>query len=144
MRLVVTGEGPDGRSRVEEITEIAELDEPEGKVSVAIWTTTSFPPPLPIVRKKTIEELELDLGVPPGAALAQYTRMGPGRVTPVHRTHTLDIAVITAGSAELILQDGSVDLLPGDTIVMPGIIHQWKVGPGGLVIVGTSYGVEAP
>ena len=118
MKLVVTGEGPDGRSRVEDITEITAITEPKGRGSIEIWSTASFPPKLPFERAKTVDVPEFDLGSPPGAA--------------------------RAGSAELILEDGVVELFAGDTLVMPGIIHQWKVGPEGCVMSGTAYGVEAP
>jgi quercetin dioxygenase-like cupin family protein len=62
----------------------------------------------------------------------------------MHRTHTLDVAVIAAGTVSLLLQDEVVELNTGDAVVMPGIIHAWKAGPEGCVIAGTAYGVEAP
>lgn len=144
MKLVLTGEGPGGRSRVEKITDVGEIHEPKGRASVEIWDAPSFPPILSFERKQSVDVPEFDLGAPPGAAKAQYAQMGPDYKSPMHRTHTLDVAVITAGSAELALEDGGVELFPGDTIVMPGVVHAWKAGPNGCVMVGTAYGIAAP
>jgi hypothetical protein len=70
VRLVVTGEGPEGRSRVEQVTEVDEVDEPAGRASVEIWSTSSFPPQLPFERAKSVDVPEFDLGAPAGGARA--------------------------------------------------------------------------
>lgn len=54
---------------------------------------------------------------------------GPSRDHPrdpgMHRTATLDYAVILSGEIEMLLDDGEIHLKAGDTIVQRGTNHAW-------------------
>ena len=51
----------------------------------------------------------------------------PGTGYPMHASDTLDIGVIMSGEMELILENGSTVLGPGDCFVQNGTQHAWKV-----------------
>ena len=144
MKQVLTGLGPDGRSSVLSVETVGEVPEPGGMEISKIWSTPSLPPDLGYVRPKTVDAVERDIGVPLGGASVMYASMGPGRTSPMHRTQTLDVVTIVAGSVELVLETGSVQMDPGDCVVMPAVVHSWSAGPEGCVISAMAIGVEAP
>jgi quercetin dioxygenase-like cupin family protein len=51
----------------------------------------------------------------------------PGFSYRMHRTPTVDFIVIVSGQLELLLDDGSVRLKPGDSVVQRGTSHGWRV-----------------
>ncbi|KAJ3484193.1 hypothetical protein NLI96_g5804 [Meripilus lineatus] len=51
----------------------------------------------------------------------------PGSVSPFHRTHSLDYAIVVKGTIVLELDnDKRVTLHEGDTVVQRGTIHAWR------------------
>lgn len=52
-------------------------------------------------------------------------RLG-GRRTAMHRTRTLDYAVVIEGEVVLILDDGETVLGPGSVVVQRGTDHAWE------------------
>jgi mannose-6-phosphate isomerase-like protein (cupin superfamily) len=54
---------------------------------------------------------------------------GPGRERPrdpgMHRTTTVDYAVVLSGEIEMLLDDSEVHLKAGDTVVQRGTNHAW-------------------
>lgn len=56
-----------------------------------------------------------------------YLDVPPSHVGMMHFTRSADFGVVISGSAELVLPDGSkTTLLPGDSIVQRGNLHQWN------------------
>lgn len=66
--------------------------------------------------------------VPPGAAAAiWYLDTPPGAGSPLHRTVSLDVAVLLEGEAELLLDGGETrHLRPGDMAVQRATMHAWR------------------
>lgn len=63
---------------------------------------------------------------PPGGAAAAIVNLSPGAESPMHRTVTMDWAVILEGEVDLILDGGETRRLRvGDSVVMRGAMHQW-------------------
>ena len=63
---------------------------------------------------------------PPGGSAAAIVSLAPGAQSPMHRTVTMDWAVILAGEVDLILDGGETRRLrAGDSVVMRGTMHQW-------------------
>ncbi|KAJ7113757.1 hypothetical protein C8R46DRAFT_1365904 [Mycena filopes] len=51
----------------------------------------------------------------------------PGNVSPMHRTVTVDYAIVSKGSVILELEEGErVTLNEGDTVVQRGTMHTWR------------------
>lgn len=50
----------------------------------------------------------------------------PGASSPMHRTETLDYAIVIEGQIEMDLDEGTVRLMPGDCVVQRGTNHAWR------------------
>ena len=55
-----------------------------------------------------------------------YPASEGGSATPMHRTQTLDYAVVIEGEITLILDDSEVTLGPGAVVVQNGTDHAWE------------------
>ena len=63
---------------------------------------------------------------PPGGTAAAIVSLRPGAQSPMHRTVTMDWAVILEGEIDLVLDGGETRRLrAGDSVVMRGTMHQW-------------------
>ena len=63
---------------------------------------------------------------PPGGTAAAIVSLRPGAQSPMHRTVTMDWAVILEGEVDLVLDGGETRRLRvGDSVVMRGTMHQW-------------------
>lgn len=76
-------------------------------------------------RNVTID-YETRLGLVRGLGLAPE---GPSREHPrdpgMHRTRTIDYAIILSGEIDLLLDDTDVHLKPGDVVIQRGTNHAW-------------------
>jgi mannose-6-phosphate isomerase-like protein (cupin superfamily) len=136
VRRIITGAGPEGRSRVESIEEITDTG-PVGEVAMtSLWDTT----PGPLERPATAPLLAMAMAA--GATHWMVVHMGPGYEHPDHRTDTVDYDLVVIGQAQLVLDEGSVVLQPGDCAVVPGVAHQWRAGPEGCTLSITMVGLD--
>ncbi len=162
MRRVVTGVGADGRSTVfsDGHAPVAFAPRPDGagafgltrvaggtvdpatgsSVVNELWSLTDDP-------SVTTDDPTLDLesfgvDVPAGETRWIITQMGPGLAAPMHSTPTIDYGVVVAGDVELGLDDGSVRLYAGDSVVVNGVEHSWLAGPSGCVIATVMVGLR--
>ena len=133
VRRVVTGHDANGKSVV--ISDGAPpQDHPMRGTEVGadfteIWSTTEAVPTLaslpdgePTARPFTI--------MPPSGHLIRVIDIYPphmgGHRTVMHRTRTLDYAVVIEGEIVLVLDDSEVVLGPGDVAVQRGTDHAWE------------------
>ncbi|CAE6411959.1 unnamed protein product [Rhizoctonia solani] len=91
----------------------------------AIWTTSQSPADNSSREDVTLERLE---GlVSPGGTNCRVTDLGPGQITPMHRTNSIDYNIIISGRAVHVLEDGSEqEVGPGDIVVQRGTDHRWE------------------
>ncbi|MGW6795812.1 cupin domain-containing protein [Streptomyces chartreusis] len=62
-----------------------------------------------------------------GGSVFRVTELGPGFVSPMHRTLSIDYIAMLSGELELELDGGDVvRLQPGDVIVQRGTNHLWR------------------
>jgi hypothetical protein len=132
-RRVVTGHDPNGRSVV--ISDgLPPQDHPMRGPGVGadffeIWSTPEAVPALtplpdgePTARPFTI--------MPPTGHLLRIIDIYPpgmgGQRTVMHRTRTLDYAVVIEGQIVLVLSDSEVVLGPGEVVVQRGTDHAWE------------------
>jgi mannose-6-phosphate isomerase-like protein (cupin superfamily) len=96
---------------------------------IEIWSTpepvpalTSAPDGEPSLRPFTI--------MPPTGHLIRVIDIYPARMggqrTAMHRTRTLDYAVVIEGEIVLVLDDSEVVLGPGEVVVQRGTDHAWE------------------
>jgi mannose-6-phosphate isomerase-like protein (cupin superfamily) len=132
-RRVVTGHDEHGKSVV-----VSDGTPPQdhpmrgtaiGADFTEIWSTaetvpslTSLPDGEPTARSFTI--------MPPTGHLLRIIDIYPpsmgGQRTVMHRTRTLDYAVVIEGEIVLVLDDSEVVLGPGDVAVQRGTDHAWE------------------
>jgi quercetin dioxygenase-like cupin family protein len=65
---------------------------------------------------------------PPDAngTVIRIVDLAPRSRSPMHRTQSLDYAIVLSGTASLVLDDGSETVLrPGDVVIQRGTDHAW-------------------
>jgi len=134
VRRIITGRDADGRSCV--VNEV-ELGPAEGPIHVTSVFRTDSPPPSRPQGRGAFR----DLGVAPGRTQWVISRWAPNEEAATHHTDTVDFDLVVEGSIEIMLDDGSHHLVAGDCVVVTGVDHAWKAGPGGctlsVVLLGT-------
>ena len=133
MRGFVTGGGPDGRSRVEREVQLTDASVRN------LWVSATGAPTLGLDLSKPDT---MDLGVAPGGMRWAIVNYAPGQESPMHWTRTLDFDAVVRGSVTLNLDEGSIELTPGDCVVLPGVRHGWRAGPEGCTFTCAIHGVE--
>lgn len=123
VRRVVTGHDANGRAivSIDEVSKNVTSARPKTSASV-IWTTEGFP-----VDNNGNEDGGLRQT---GTTLANGTvfrvlELEPGNSPRVHRTDSIDYAVVMSGEVDMELDDTSVHLKAGDVLVQRGTIHNW-------------------
>jgi quercetin dioxygenase-like cupin family protein len=90
-----------------------------------VWITDATPTPIPAEEP---DPTDRPVRVPPprGGVLVRVTEMEPGAESPMHRTESVDVAVVLEGETWLLLDDGSeTQMRAGDSIVQRGTNHAW-------------------
>ena len=123
VRRVITGERPDGRSRVWLDGDAPNVKRPTEKIqSVLLWATAGSP-----ADYSTDEDAgQWQLGTSPpfmGSRFVHFTLAPGGERTEPHRNDTVDLTVGVSGELTFYFDDGSVVLRPGETLVQRGTMH---------------------
>jgi hypothetical protein len=149
VRRLLTGTDDQGRSCLVEVTEVVPVAVGDGHgVSVArVHATTESPPPPRPVGQGAFVPVSLDPGVLRWIVVehAPFDEGdGPTTSSTLHHIDALDLVFVHEGSGELLLGDGAHPVVAGDLIVMPGVDHAMKAGPGGCRLVVVSVGTPLP
>ncbi|MDR6989203.1 mannose-6-phosphate isomerase-like protein (cupin superfamily) [Paenarthrobacter nitroguajacolicus] len=127
-RRIVTEE-VDGRSKVSSDVQIESqywLDE--------LWVTTpdepmGTDPGMPALNVPAGHSLFRVCHLPPDAVMREAFAAGSGSEVEAdgfHRTQTVDYVFVLDGPVELVLDDSSVTVQPGDCVVQRGTNHAWR------------------
>ena len=84
----------------------------------------------------------VDAGCAAGNSVWKLWEAAPGMVAGLHRTDTIDYDTVLSGDLVLVLDDGEVDLHTGDCVMLPGVMHGWRVGPNGSRVSVIQIGLE--
>jgi quercetin dioxygenase-like cupin family protein len=128
-RRVVTGVTPSGRSTIVSdgrVPDTACFSRPEEYDGCNLWLEEVVPVN-DLERPDPMAESTLPSWPPPGGVLVKTATYEAGFSYPMHRSETLDLVVVVAGQMELILEEDSTVLGPGDTVVQRGTNHAWRV-----------------
>jgi mannose-6-phosphate isomerase-like protein (cupin superfamily) len=94
-----------------------------------MWNSTSTVPLLTSVEEREPNEREFTI-MPVCGHLVRIIDIYPakdgGKRTAMHRTKTLDYAVVIEGEVVLVLDDSEVVLKTGDVVVQRGTDHAWE------------------
>lgn len=100
-------------------------DRADVKIGVApppngtIFRIVDFPPVTDDAAHIDHEQLLKDMGLPQGAEAR------PPRHPFMHRTRSVDYAIVLAGEIDMLLDDSEVHLEAGDVVVQQGTNHAW-------------------
>jgi len=128
-RRVVTGLNSEGKSIIVSdgfVPDNARWTDPEIGSGNNLWIENQVPVDLndktdPIIGySPTIEP-------PLGGVKVAIGTWIPGFIVPKHSTATIDFVFIISGKLEMILDDGSTILAPGDTVIQRGTNHGFRV-----------------
>ena len=128
IRRVVTGHKENGKATVV-IDEISKnvVTKRAGQTSTVIWATDQLVPDM-----RELHDISADVQnttIENGSVL-RISRFEPGVAPRVHRTDSIDYAILLSGRIDMELDDGEVvHLNAGDILVQRGTIHNW-VNPG--------------
>jgi len=124
IRRVVTGHDKAGKAIVlfDEISKTAISRRP-GQTGCVVWTTEGFP--INNDGSADAGAREVQTGLPNGTIL-RVNKFDPGVTPRMHRTDTIDYAIVMSGAIDMTLDDGLVvPLKAGDVLVQRGTIHNW-------------------
>ena len=131
VRRIVTGHDQDGKAivaRDERMTGVASPARPYIS-RCEIWSTDK----MPVDNSEQAEAAQRHgfvvrhnyVGSGQGTVI-RITEFAPGAPKFMHRTETLDYAILLSGECDLELDDGkTVHLTPGDVVVQRGTMHAW-------------------
>ena len=124
VRRIVTGHDENGKAcvLVDEISKTVVSRRP-GQESTVIWATDHTPPRLGDDRDLSpeVETTTIDNGT-----VFRIGKFGPGVAARVHRTASIDYAIILSGEIDMELDDGVVvHLNQGDMLVQRATVHNW-------------------
>jgi mannose-6-phosphate isomerase-like protein (cupin superfamily) len=125
LRRVVTGHDEGGRAVVI-IDEMAKnVAQPRPGLSASVvWTTDTIPADNSGVDDGGARKVGTTL---PGGTVFRVIEFMPGNAPRIHRTDTIDYAVVISGEIDMELEPGDVEvhLKAGDVLVQRGTIHNW-------------------
>jgi len=151
IRRVVTGLDANNKAVVMFDSRMPLQTGPYGLNSTNLWVTNSYPlgfsfkddtSAIPVgvspldhgTKFRVVEFLPLDAAteakMEPGFLMKAVGPVAPARGLPVthplmHRTRSVDYAVVLSGEIDMMLDDTVVHLKPGDTIVQQATNHAW-------------------
>ena len=151
IRRVVTGLDADNKSVVMFDSRMPLQAGPLGLHATNLWVTNSYPlgfsfkddtAAIPVgispldngTKFRVVEFPPLDPAteakMEPGALMKAVGTAAPARGRPVthplmHRTRSVDYAVVLSGEIDMMLDDSVVHLKPGDTVVQQATNHAW-------------------
>jgi len=134
VRRVVTGHDKDGRA----VAMIADVSKHQrsarpGATACVVWTSQGFP----VDNDGGADEGGRETGTTlEGGTVFRILELQPGNTPRVHRTDSLDYAVIMSGEIDMELESGQIThLKAGDVVVQRGTVHNWiNRGPDPCVI----------
>ena len=124
VRRVITGHDKNGHAivAIDETAKNVTQGRP-GAHAAVIWTSEGFP----VDNTGSADEGLRDTGTThENGTVFRILELQPGNTPRVHRTDSLDYAVIMKGEIDMELETGDIThLKAGDVIVQRGTVHNW-------------------
>ena len=124
VRRVVTGHDGKGRAvvKIDEVSKNIVSNRP-GASACVVWTTDTIPADNSGDGDAGLKKVGTTL---PGGTVFRVVEFSPGVSPRVHRTDSIDYAVIVSGEIDMELEKGNeVHLKAGDVLVQRGTVHNW-------------------
>ncbi len=122
-RRIVTGNDALGRATVtsDQVVENGISRRP-GHRSFLLWTTEQVPAETDGDDEPDLTTLDRSLA---GGTVFRLVEYGPGVRSARHQTDSVDYAIVVSGEIDLVLDDETVHLRAGDTLVQRATAHDW-------------------
>ncbi len=123
VRRVVTGHDAQGRSKVS-IDQLSDkvISRRPGHASTVIWTTDA----VPADNNDPSDGADRSVATAdPEGTVFRVVRYDPGVAGRMHRTDSIDYAVVLSGEIQMELDLDTVTLRAGDVVVQRGTVHNW-------------------
>ena len=132
LRRVVTGHDTNGGAvvKIDEISKNLVSARP-GATACVVWTTESFPVDNTGEADEGLRKTGTTLS---NGTVFRVVEFASGGAPRVHRTDSIDYAVVISGEIDMELDNSVVHLKAGDVVVQRGTIHNW-VNRGGAPCV---------
>jgi mannose-6-phosphate isomerase-like protein (cupin superfamily) len=123
IRRVVTGHDEHGGAIVV-LDELTQLTERRPKTTAAVmWTTEGFPVDNDVFEDTSTREVGTTLA---NGTVFRILELEPGNGQRMHRTDSVDYAIVMTGEIDMELDGGrEVHLNAGDVMVQRGTVHNW-------------------
>ena len=123
LRRVVTGHDANGRAvvKIDEVSKNLVSARP-GSTACVVWTTESFPVDNTGDADEGLRKVGTTLN---NGTVFRVVEFAPGVAPRVHRTDSIDYAVVLSGEIDMELDDSVVHLKAGNVLVQRGTIHNW-------------------
>jgi len=123
VRRVVTGHDANGKAivTIDEISQNVASARPKTSACV-VWTTEGSPANNDGAEDEGLRKTGTTLA---NGTVFRVLELEPGNSPRVHRTDSIDYAVVISGEVDMELDDTSVHLKAGDVLVQRGTIHNW-------------------
>jgi quercetin dioxygenase-like cupin family protein len=123
LRRVVTGHDANSRAvvKIDEISKNLVSARP-GSTACVVWTTESFPVDNTGEEDEGLRKTGTTLS---NGTVFRVVEFAPGVAPRVHRTDSIDYAVVVSGEIDMELDDSVVHLKAGDVLVQRGTVHNW-------------------
>src|SRR5258705_4788329 len=123
LRRVVTGHDQNGRAvvTIDEVSKNLVSSRP-GSTACVVWTTESFPVDNTGDADGGLRKVGTTLN---NGTVFRVVEFAPEVAPRVHRTDSIDYAVVISGEIDMELNDSVIHLKTGDVLVQRGTIHNW-------------------
>lgn len=95
-----------------------------GLVSTLLWTTDESP--ADTVRSDDRSAREIGIPPPERGSIFRIVDFPAGAKGEMHRTRSIDYAVVMEGEIDMLLPEGEVHLRAGDMLVQQATDHAWE------------------
>ena len=123
LRRIVTGHDANGRAvvKIDEVSKNLISSRP-GSTACVVWTSESFPVDNTGDTDEGLRKVGTTLN---NGTVFRVVEFAPGVAPRVHRTDSVDYAVVMSGEIDMELDDSVIHLKAGDVLVQRGTIHNW-------------------
>ena len=123
VRRVVTGHDVNGRAvvKIDEVSKNLTSGRPR-QMACVVWTTESFPVDNTGDDDAGLRQVGTTLN---NGTVFRVVEFAPGVAPRIHRTDSIDYALVMSGEIDMELDDSVVHLKAGDVLVQRGTIHNW-------------------
>jgi quercetin dioxygenase-like cupin family protein len=123
VRRVVTGHDSQGRAiaTIDEVSQNLRSARP-GATGCVVWTSQGFPVDNTGDADEGLRETGTTLD---NGTVFRILELAPGNSPRMHRTDSLDYAVIMSGEIDMELDGSTTHLTAGDVVVQRGTVHNW-------------------